>query len=326
MRGDRLLRLMLLLQARGKMTVAELTKELEVSERTVYRDLAALDAAGVPIVTERGPGGGCYLVEGYTTKLTGLTEEEAQALFAAGIPRAFEALGMDKALGGALVKLSAALPARLREREAKARGRLLIDRGSASGGALLETLREAVLEARRLRIIRCFPYGPVAGTRLEQELGPLGLVATGGEWFLVALSEGRVKTIATTDLLEAEIEAGGFEEPAGFDLATYWESERERRKAIDSSFAARLRILPQACIYLRPRFGNLVERLAAEAGGTGDAEGRVEIELGFASLEEALLILPGLGSAIEVLEPELLRLALADRAAACLGVYEARAR
>jgi len=307
---------MLLLQSRGKMTVRQLTKELEVSERTVYRDIEALGMAGVPVVTERGPGGGCYLLEGFTTRLTGLTEEETKALFASGVSGVFESLGLGEALGSALAKLSAALPGRLRDSESRARGKIRLDFGSMFDGGILEKLRGAAIDERRLRIVRSFPYGPVEGARLEMKIDPLGLVATHEGWILVFVSGAGVRCIAVTDIIEAEVMPIPIEPRPGFDLGSYWDEERERRRESGRAFAVRLRIDPAAAIYLRPRFGTLVERLVAESPER-DEEGRAIIELRFSMMEEALLILPGLGSAVEVLDPPLLRIALESRTLEC---------
>jgi predicted DNA-binding transcriptional regulator YafY len=339
MRGDRLLRLMLVLQSRGKMRVAELTKELEVSERTIYRDIEALSLSGVPIVTERGPGGGCYLVEGYTTRLTGLTEEETRALFAALAPGSLAPIGMDRALGGAVAKLAAALPLRLRESEASARGRIHIDLADpvlpAPGAdaalarelhgrrGLLPAIREAVLDSRRLRIVRGLPYGPLAGARLELIVDALGLVASSRGWTLVAGIGGTAKAISTLDIFEAEALSEAFHAPEDFDLASFWSEEGERRSRMEASFSARIGIRPEAAIFLRARFGlgPELEIAAAAAAGRGDDQGRVEVELRFSAMEEALFLLPGFGSAVIVLGPEELRIAMEDRARAILGVY-----
>ncbi len=111
MRADRLLAMLILLQTRGRMTARELSEELEVSERTVYRDMLALGMAGMPVYTERGPGGGCTLLESYRTDLNGLTENEVRALFMLSIPAPLVDLGLSLELKAALLKLSAALPA-----------------------------------------------------------------------------------------------------------------------------------------------------------------------------------------------------------------------
>lgn len=316
MRGDRLLKLLLLLQSRGKMKADEIGKELEVSERTVYRDLEALEFAGVPLVTERGPQGGCSLLEGYSTRLTGLKAKEAAALFASGIPEAMRSLGLESELEGALLKLAAALPAGMRKGEDLRRERIYIDSGPGDSADCLGVLRDAVLESRKVRIVRRLPYSPVPDTSLVLEAEALGLVASGKDWFLAAGFKARQEAINLKDVSSAEALDATFSYPEDFVLGPWWRRERERRAELASSFKARLSILPSIAPYLRPRFGTLVESLVAGAG-TPDARGMVRIELGFHSLEEALFVLPGLGGAVRVEGPELLRTALEDRALAC---------
>lgn len=316
MRGDRLLRLMLLLQSRGKMTVRQLSNELEVSERTVYRDIDALGIAGVPLVTERGPGGGCYLVEGFTTRLTGLTEEETKALFISGVPSALESLGLGAKLESAFTKLAAALPDRLRASESMARGKIRLDFGSDSDGGILEKLRDALIGERRLKILRSFPYSPVEGSRLELTIDPLGLVATYEGWILVFGSGASLRCTPVIDILEAEVLSDPIDPRPGFALESFWEGERSRRSESGRAFAVKLRMDPAAAVYLRYRYGTLVERLVSESEER-DAEGRALVALRFSMPEEALLILPGLGSAVEVIEPLFLRLALESRARQC---------
>ena len=127
MRADRLLSLLMLLQARGRMTAQELAAELEVSERTIYRDINALSASGVPVYAESGPGGGCALLDSYRTNLTGLTADEARALFMLNIPAALDQLGVTQELKAALLKLSAALPEARRRDEERIRQRIHLD-------------------------------------------------------------------------------------------------------------------------------------------------------------------------------------------------------
>src|SRR2546421_4306828 len=127
MRADRLLSLLMLLQIRGRLPAHELAKRLEVSERTIYRDIEALSAAGVPVYTESGPGGGCMLAEGYRTNLTGLTEAEVRTLFLPGMSAALADLGVSKALEAAMLKLLAALPTAQRHDAERVRQRLYMD-------------------------------------------------------------------------------------------------------------------------------------------------------------------------------------------------------
>src|SRR5512147_2861952 len=153
MRADRLLSLLMLLQARGRMTAQELARELEVSERTIYRDINALSASGVPVYAESGPGGGCALLDSYRTNLTGLTADEARALFMLSIPAPLDQLGVGQELRAALLKLSAALPSSRRPDEERARQRIHIDSLAWFQGEdpvpHLHTLQQAVWQDRR---------------------------------------------------------------------------------------------------------------------------------------------------------------------------------
>src|SRR6185369_5089899 len=186
MRADRLLSILLLLQANGRMTARTLAERLEVSERTILRDMDALGCAGVPLTAERGAGGGWRLIDGYQTKLTGLTSPEIQSLFLARPPRLLADLGMKQAAEGAWLKLQAALPRELREQAEFVRQRILVDargwRDSAVSLASLPTVLDALWRGCRLR----FLYEKSGGERSERIVEPLGVVARGNSWYLVA--------------------------------------------------------------------------------------------------------------------------------------------
>ena len=195
MRASRLVQLLLLLQTNGKMTASRLAEELEVSVRTIYRDIEALSGAGVPIYAEAGPGGGVRLVDGYRTRLTGLTAEEAEALALSGLPGAASELGLGTVLAAAQLKVDAALPPELRSRAVRMRERFHLD---APGWFAREepvphlaTLSRAVWEEERVEIRYRKPEGEV-----KRLLDPLGLVLKAGVWYLVALS-GRTRSLRT---------------------------------------------------------------------------------------------------------------------------------
>jgi predicted DNA-binding transcriptional regulator YafY len=182
MRADRLLAILMLLQSKGRMTARALAEELEVSERTVYRDMDALGMAGVPVMAERGPGGGCALLDGYRTNLTGLTEGEVRALLMSRVTGPLAELGMHDAGEAALRKLSAALPAPHRHTLEQMRARIHVD---PAGWAHLEEpvpylalAQEAVWQDRRLRCI----YRREDGSRVRRCLDPYGLEANGHIW------------------------------------------------------------------------------------------------------------------------------------------------
>ncbi|MER6052653.1 WYL domain-containing protein, partial [Streptomyces sp. NPDC001793] len=227
MRADRLLALLLLLQNRGRMTAGELAAELEVSVRTVYRDIEALGASGVPVRTDRGPDGGYRLMDGYRTRLTGLTDAEAGALFLAGAPGPARDLGLGAVLATAQLKVQAALPAELAERTRRIQDRFHLDAPAwfrdADPVDHLAPIARAVWEQRVLRT----HYRRWRG-EVHRELRPLGIVLKGGIWYLVAQVDEAVRTYRIARFLAVDLTDEGFARPAGFDLAAYW-AESARR-------------------------------------------------------------------------------------------------
>jgi predicted DNA-binding transcriptional regulator YafY len=224
LRANRLLSLLLLLQARGRMTAHELAERLEVSERTIYRDLDALSAAGVPIYTERGPGGGCELLHGYQTKLTGLTETEIRALFLLGVSHPLVDLGLSQALEGALLKLSAALPSASRQSAEQVRQRIHLDTSlpSHNGDALphLQTIQQAVWQDRILSLT--YAHG------CEQRVEPYGLVSKAGVWYLVGAVAGGMQVLRVSRIRAVQVTEERFCRPEAFDLVAYWEDYNAR--------------------------------------------------------------------------------------------------
>src|SRR6186997_1839966 len=193
MRASRLVTLLLLLQTRGRMTAAELARELEVSERTVHRDVEALSEAGVPIYAERGPHGGVQLVEGYRTRLTGMTQDEAGALFLSGLPGPAAELGLGTVMTAARLKVLAALPSELRARANRLVERFYLDAAAWFRGEEqvphLPALAEAVWESHSI----CMRYD--RGDEItERIVEPLGIVLKAGIWYLVGRRDGEIRT------------------------------------------------------------------------------------------------------------------------------------
>ncbi len=225
MRADRLISILLLLQTRGRMTAHDLAAQLEVSERTIYRDLEALGIAGIPVYTERGPGGGCSLIDGYQTRLTGLTEAEVRALFLFNMAAPLTPLadlGLDQALDDALLKLQATLPAQARESSEQVRQRIHLDTSLQPYGptvpTCLQTLQQAVLQTRQL----CIVYPEHDGTWRELQVEPYGLVTRAHAWYLVGLCHGEYDVFHVALIHSAEISAGTFVRSDTFDLIAYW--------------------------------------------------------------------------------------------------------
>ncbi|MEU1377454.1 WYL domain-containing protein [Streptomyces triculaminicus] len=321
MRADRLLSLLLLLQNRGRMTAPELAEELEVSVRTVYRDIEALGAAGIPVLADRGPAGGYRLMEGYRTRLTGLTDAEAGALFLAGAPGPARDLGLGAVLATAQLKLRAALPAELAERSRRVQDRFHLDAPAwfrdADPVTYLAPVARAVWEQRVLRTHYRRWNGEV-----HRELRPLALVLKGGIWYLVALGDGEVRTYRVSRFVTVDVTDETFERPAGFDVAAYWEESSRRLESALRQGTARLRISPVAQRLLPAQFGTAGTR-ALEGAGPPDEEGWVRVDMQVEALAVAVGDLLRLGAEAEVLGPADLRQAMAEAVAALARRYAA---
>lgn len=313
MRADRLLSLLMLLQTRGKLSARELAAELEVSERTIYRDVDALGVAGVPIYAEPGRNGGYALVDRYRTQLTGFSEGEVRALFMLSIPAPLADLGISQSLKAALLKISAALPAARRDDEARVRRRFYLDSTwwefDAGPVPHLRTLHQAVWQDRRVLLT----YQPPFAVEIEQCADPYGLVAKAGEWHLVFLSTGRIRAQRVADFIDVRVLAENFERPEGFALESFWKTWCAARAEDRVRFCVRVRVAAEAVPHLPFYLGERVKAPLAHAGPP-DAEGWLTLTLHFEHFEAARSHLLALGRAVEVLEPESLRLSLLDYA------------
>ena len=221
MRASRLVSLLLLLKSRGGQTAAELARELEVSVRTIHRDVDALSASGVPIYADRGPHGGIRLVDGYRTRLTGMTADEAEALFLSGLPGPAAELGLGTVVAAARLKVLAALPVELRARASRLVERFHLDAAAWYHAdepvPLLGPLSEAVWESQRIQVR--YHRGDKTVDRI---LEPLGLVLKAGVWYLVAAAEGQPRTYRVSRVLHVTALNEHFDRPDTFDLAAFW--------------------------------------------------------------------------------------------------------
>ncbi|WP_345606144.1 helix-turn-helix transcriptional regulator [Pseudonocardia adelaidensis] len=318
MRADRLLSLVLLLQHRGRMSATELARELEVSPRTVLRDIEALSTAGVPVYAERGRHGGFALLPGYTTDLTGLTSEEALALVVAGSRAKASAPGMAPALASAMRKVVAALPERHRDSTTEAAGRILvrpdgmIQRPAEAPDecALLGVVRRAVFAGRRLRI----RYAAGDGEPGWRTVDPVGLVSARGQWYLLATRDGADRTYRVSRMREVEELAEPADRPPGLDLERVWEERRARFSAGFPDLTAVVRVRDTA----RAR---LVARARQVHTERPDGPGWLRLEIDFGGLDHALALIWALGPDAEVVGPQPLRAAVAERAAATAARY-----
>ncbi len=313
MRADRLLSTLLLLQAHGRLTGRELSKRLEVSARTVHRDMEALSAAGVPVFALRGSRGGWQLDEDWRTRVPGLEEAELRALLMAQ-PRVIGDARLARAAERALDKLMAALPSSMRERAASIRQRLHVDTTGWGGASedleRLPVVQDAVARDRKLAI----RYRKAGRELVERTVDPLGLVAKGTTWYLVAATPGGLRTYRVSRIEAATLLEAASARPADFDLASYWSKSLERLREEWRRYEATLRLEPRAAAELKAwRDTTPVD------GGGADAEGWKTLRAQFESEEQASFIVRGLGPRVEVIEPNGLRERVAADAAAVLA-------
>ncbi|WP_433479322.1 helix-turn-helix transcriptional regulator [Spirillospora sp. CA-142024] len=320
MRAARLISVVLLLQSRETMTAGELARELEVSERTVYRDMEALSAAGVPVYADQGRGGGYRLVGGYRTRLTGLTREEAEALFLSGLPGPAGDMGRAGALAAAELKVLAALPASLRDAPARANQRFHLDApgwfGETGPPPLLRHLARAVWddEIVELRYRR-------KDSEVTRTAEPYGLVLKNGTWYLVARVGGRHRTYRADRVTAVRPAGGFFQRDEDFDLASHW---REQAGAFVRSMLREevtVRLSPAGMRALRYAVEPHAARRAAEEAGEPDARGWVVTTLPVESMIVAASELLRLGPEAEVLAPPELRERMAGDAARLAELY-----
>ena len=302
MRASRLVTLLLLLQTRGRMTAAQLATELEVSERTIHRDVDALSEAGVPIYAERGPHGGVQLVEGYRTRLTGMTADEAEALFLSGLPGPAAELGLGTVVTAARLKVLASLPSELRVRASRLVERFYLDAAGwfqeADPVPHLAAVAEAVWEGRRLWIE--YERGDA---RVERLLEPLGLVLKGGIWYVVASVDGALRTYRLSRVVGARLLEETFDRPPGFDLASHWAESIAAYEREIPRIEVTIRVAPDRLDVLGDLVGHhavgAAERLQ-EPDSDGWTRLRLRVDWG---LNEAAEHLVGMGPYLEVLGP-----------------------
>ena len=318
MRASRLVSLLLLLQSRGQLTAAELGTELEVSERTIHRDVEALAAAGVPIYAERGPYGGIRLVDGYRTRLTGMTADEAEALFLAGVPGPAAELGLGTVVAAARLKVLAALPPELRTRASRLVERFHLDAVGWYQGSepvpLLAAVSEAVWESQRVGID--YRRDRVVTRVIE----PLGLVLKAGVWYVVALAYGQIRTFRVSRIDRIEPTGERFERPPDFDLAGYWAESTAafERETPHTDVVVRVRARRQD--RLRDVVGHRVME-EAEPLPEDDSPAWVRFRLALDWPDEIAGRLLAMGPDLEIVEPAGLRAEITALAGGVLGRY-----
>lgn len=320
MRADRLLSIMLLLQVHRRMTARELAQRLEVSERTIHRDMEALGAAGIPVTAERGTGGGWILLEEYRTNLTGLTVAEIQTLFLSKPPRLLSDLGLHEASEAALIKLFASLPV-MRRRDAEyTRQRIHIDasgwhRPPEESILHLPTLQTAIWQERKLRF--SYERGDDVVERLAD---PLGLVAKGNTWYLVAAVEGQVRNYRVSRIRDAEVLDEPCQRPPDFDLAEHWASSMTTFASTLPRYRVTVRIAEDQLhrIYLLSRFPHVTQN------GPADADRHLTLQLEFENADQACGFLLAFGPDLVILDPPDLYTQLLQTAQRFLAAHDAR--
>jgi predicted DNA-binding transcriptional regulator YafY len=326
MLASRLLSILMLLQSRRRTSARELAEALEVSLRTIYRDVDSLSAAGVPIYTGRGRHGGIQLREGWRTQLTGLTAEEARALFMTGLPGPAKALGLGEAAASAHLKLLAALPEDWRDDAERVGARFHLDpvdwfRAGATPADHVRLVAEAVWNERRVRM-RYESWTTVS----ERVVEPLGLVLKGSAWYLVARTVRAERREPQTYRVGAIQAAAVLDErvarPPRFDLASFWaESTRRFEEGIYRDFAT-LRVSLLGWKRLR-NFSPIVAAAAQRTAGTIDPTGWREVTVPIESVDDAARDMLKLGAEAEILEPAPLRDAMRDVAVRMAAIYVA---
>lgn len=322
MRADRLVSLVLLLRRHGRLSAATLARELEVSTRTVLRDIESLSAAGVPVYAERGRHGGFALLPGFQTDLTGLNHDEALALLVAGSRRGTQAFGLGSALASAMLKVVDALPESYRDTAADVAQRLLIDPetdllsrrlvAEEVPGPIAAEVRRAVFAGHKLRI----HYAAVDQTPKWRTVDPIGLVTVRDQGYLLATRSGADRTYRLSRILAAEELAEPAQRPDRVDLDRAWQERSTRFRTGGDQVTALVRVDPA-------RREDLVGTALAVRTEEADADGRLRLEVTFQDARHAEWALWQLATDAEALAPQSLRTSLRNRAAAIATRYGA---
>jgi predicted DNA-binding transcriptional regulator YafY len=311
---------MLLLQVHRRITARELAKRLEVSERTIYRDIEALSAAGVPVAAERGTGGGLMLLETFRTNLTGLNSTEVQALFLGQPTHLLNDLGLHQASEAALIKLLAVLPSMNRQSAEDVRQRIHVDvsgwqQSDEEQLTFLPLLQEAIWQERKL----CLLYQR-GEQKAERVLDPLGLVAKGRIWYLIAAQDGEPRTYRVSRIQEARLLDEPCLRPPDFDLAHYWKQSSTAFLASIPRYPVSVRITRDAAAHV-DQGGRYIQ---LEQLGPVDEHGWLQARILFENKDEVCGYLLSFGTDVEILDPPELRAQVLELARMMVAFYEQR--
>ena len=300
-RADRLVAILLLLQAHGQLTAAGLAERLETSERTIRRDLDALSSAGVPVYAQRGRGGGWALLGGHRLNLSGLTAAEAEALFLVAGPERLAELGVEPGVRSALRKLLAALPEPLREHATAARSAVHVDpvrwgRLAERRPRHLEALREAAVAGVQVDLT----YAKRGQEPTRRRVHPFGLVSKGGTWYLIAGTAAGLRTFRVSRVQAVARTTEPVERPEDFDLAAAWEEVVARFPGPDTAVTVKVRVDPEVVGWMRARLGEWTELVPVARTGEG---GWPQFTVAFPAVAVAVGYLLSFGGQVEVLAP-----------------------
>ena len=316
------MQIILLLQRHARLSARELAERLEVSTRTVLRDMEALSAAGVPVYSERGRNGGCVLLPGYRADVSGLTPREAQALFAwSGRAALSEELGLRDALQSAMGKLSSTLPLALQDDADALSGAIVVDRrrwfAEAEDHGALPVLRQAVVAQRRVRL----RYASASAGLQRRTVDPWGLVEQAGRWYLVAAHRGTARMYRVSRVEQVDVLEEAAVRPDGLDVRAEWD---RLRSGLEQNMPVGVDVL----IRVRPERVELVRRIATPMLAKGSVARDVpaddewpHLRLHFRVQEAACGVLLGFAGDVEVLEPVDLRSRMLQLAEAAVAIY-----
>ena len=319
MRASRLLSIQMMLESRGTMSAAALAAALEVSVRTLHRDIDQLSAAGVPVYAERGRTGGFRLMQGWTTRLTGLTPSEAQAVFLSGLAGPAADLGLAAPMQDAQLKLLTSLPAAWRDEAQKVHSRFHLDPvdwyREADAVPHLSTVAQAVWNDRQLRL-----HYESWERDVERVVNPLGLVLKAGAWYLVAATAKEPRTYRVSNIKRAEVVDTKSQRPRKFDLARHWAASVRRFETDLYQGEAQVLATPAGLKHLR-YMNAAVARAVAAAPKSRREDGRVQLRIPVESVEQSVGQLLRLAPEVEVTGPAPLRKAVVARLRAASALY-----
>ncbi|BDH61663.1 transcriptional regulator [Lysinibacillus sp. PLM2] len=319
MKGDRLISIVLLLQTHGQMTAKELSERLEVTERTIYRDMEALSGAGIPVFAERGKNGGWSLLEGYRTNLTGLKESEIRALFVSPSQQLIEDLGLSRTFEEARNKLIASLPYSYQENAKNVWNRIYIDtstwRQRKEKMETFEVLKSAIWNENKIKI----EYQRADGKTSERVVNPLGLVAKGALWYFIASKEdNEIRNYRVSRIKTAEPIGDSFTRPKNFDLAQYW--SESTKNFLDNLPKYDIRVEIEPSILPRLQFsGRFVQSVDLE---NKNQNGWIPVKLSFDTEDEARRYVLGFADQMKVIQPKELRQKIVEMAEATINFYK----